>query len=137
MTMQPSLTTMKTVTACDEALHLRDFERKQARVVRERRRGSKVRGKKVKVLRFLRPSRFRRLLACSLATRNGEGAPSPKQFLVVVGVRYSVSQFTLGIPRKNSSYLQTKQRPLLLHVSFSAHFNQPLTINNIAALTNA
>ena len=75
--MHPSLTTMKTVTACDEALHLRDIERKQARVVRESRRGSKVRGKKVKVLRFLRPSQFRRLLACSLATRNGEGAPSP------------------------------------------------------------
>ena len=77
MTMQPSLTTMKIVTACEQALHLRDIERRHARVARERRRGSKVRGKKVKVLRFLRPSRLRLLLACSLATRNGEGAPSP------------------------------------------------------------
>ena len=75
--MQPSLTTMKTVTACEEALHLKDIERGHARVARERRRGSKVRGKKVEVLPFLRPSQLRRLLACWLATRNGEGAPSP------------------------------------------------------------
>ena len=44
-------------------------------------------------------------------------------------------QFTLGIPTKNSSYLHTKQRPLWLHVSFFTHFNQPVTINIIAAVT--
>ena len=48
-------------------------------------------------------------------------------FLVVEHVRYSVSQFTLGIPRKNSSYLHTKQLPLWLYVS-SSH-----PVNNIAA----
>ena len=48
-----------------------------------------------------------------------------------------MSQFTLGILRKNSCYLHTKQLPLLLHVSSFTHLNQPLTINNIAALTRA
>ena len=38
---------------------------------------------------------------------------------------------------KNLTYLYTKQRPSWLHVSFFNHFNQPLTINNIAALTRA
>ena len=45
-------------------------------------------------------------------------------FGTVMRVRYSVSQLTLGIPRKNLTYLHTKQRPPWLHVSF---FNQPLT----------
>ena len=45
-------------------------------------------------------------------------------FLVVEHVRYSVSQFTLGIPRKNSSCLHTTQRPLWLYVS-SSHPFQP------------
>ena len=67
MTMQPSLKTMKTVTACEEALHLKDIERGHAGVARERRRGSKVRGKKVEVLRFLRPSQLRRLITRVLA----------------------------------------------------------------------
>ena len=75
-------------------------------------------------------------LTCSLATPNREAATSPWHFLVVVRVRYSVSQFTLGNPRKNPSYFHTKQRPLWLHVPFFTLFNQPL-INNIAALTRA
>ena len=59
-------------------------------------------------------------------------------YLVVTRVRYSVGQqLTLGIPRKKLTYLYTKQRPSWLHVSFFNHFNQPLTINNIAALTRA
>ena len=37
-------------------------------------------------------------LTRSLATQNGEAATSPWHFLVVVRVRYSVSQFTLGNP---------------------------------------
>ena len=73
-------------------------------------------------------------LTRSLATPNREAATV--HFLVVVRVRYSVSQFTLGNPRKNPSYFHTKQRPLWLHVPFFTHFNQPL-INNIAALTRA
>ena len=79
MTMQPSLTTMKTVTACEQALHLRDIERSHALVARERRRGSKVLGKKVRALRFLRSTLLRRLLARSLATRIGKSTsiPSP------------------------------------------------------------
>ena len=42
---------------------------------------------------------------------------------------------TFGIPRKNSSYLHTKQHPLWLHISFVNHFNQPLISNNIATFT--
>ena len=45
-TMQPSLTTVKTVKACEQALHLRNIERSHARVASERRGGSKVREKK-------------------------------------------------------------------------------------------
>ena len=75
-------------------------------------------------------------LTRSLATRNGEAATSSWHFLLVVRVHYSVSQFTLGIPRKNPSYFHTKQRPLWLHVPFFIHFSQPL-INDIAALTRA
>ena len=48
MTMQLSLTTMKTVPACEQAFHLRDIERTNTRVARERRRGSKVREKKMR-----------------------------------------------------------------------------------------
>ena len=65
-------------------------------------------------------------LTCSLATPNREAATSPWHFLVVVRVRYSVSQFTLGNPRKNPNYFHTKQRPLWLHVPFFTLFNQPL-----------
>ena len=36
MTMQPSVTTMKTVTACEQALHLRDIERGHALVARKK-----------------------------------------------------------------------------------------------------
>ena len=48
MTMQPSLATMKTVIAYEQALHLRDIEWSNAWVPHGRRRGSKVRGKKVR-----------------------------------------------------------------------------------------
>ena len=40
MTIQPSLTIMKTVRACEQALHLRDIEKSNARVARGRRCGS-------------------------------------------------------------------------------------------------
>ena len=75
-------------------------------------------------------------LTRSLATPNREAATSPWHFLVVVRVHYSVSQFRLGIPRKNPSYFHTKQRPPWLNVPLFTHFNQPL-IKNIAALTRA
>ena len=77
MTMQPSLTTMKTITGCEQALHLGNIERSHARVTSERRGGSKVREKKVRALRFLHPSQLHRSLARSLTTRNGEVATSP------------------------------------------------------------
>ena len=130
MSMQPSLTTMKTVTACEQALHLRANSTRNETL-------EQCAGKKVRALRFLRPSRLHRSLARSLATQNGEVATSRLHFLVVLHVRYSVSQIALGIPRKNSSYLHTKQRLLWLHVFFYTDFNQPLTINNIAEVTRA
>ena len=46
-------------------------------------------------------------------------------------------QFTSGIPRKNASFLHTKQCPLWLHVSTFTHFNQPWTISNNATVTLA
>ena len=46
-------------------------------------------------------------------------------------------QCTSGIPRKNASFLHTKQCPLWLHVSIFTHFNQPWTINNNATVTLA
>ena len=128
--MQPSLTTMKTVTACEQALHLRASSTRNETL-------EQCAGKKVRALRFFCPSRLHRSLARSLATQNGEVATSRLHFLVVLHVRYSVSQIALGIPRKNSSYLHTKQRLLWLHVFFYTDFNQPLTINNIAAVTRA
>ena len=48
MTMQPSRTTMKTATACEQALHLQDIEKSYSGVARGRRSGSKVRGKEVR-----------------------------------------------------------------------------------------
>ena len=129
MTMQPYLTTMKTVTACEQALHLRaSCTRKETR--------EQCAGKKVRALRFLRPSRLHRSLARSRATRNGEVATSRLHFLVVLHA-IPWAKLRLGIPRKNSSYLHTKQRLLWLHVFFYTDFNQPLTINNIAADTRA
>ena len=48
MMMQPSRTTMKTVTACEQALHLTDIEKNYSRVAHGRRSGSNVRGKEVR-----------------------------------------------------------------------------------------
>ena len=63
MTMQLSLTTMKTETACELALHLREVERSHVRVARERRRGSNVRAKKVRAHSRVRlPLEMERLL---------------------------------------------------------------------------
>ena len=52
MTMQPSLTTMKTVTACEQAFHLRNNVRSHARVASERTGGSRC-GKKSESFSFL------------------------------------------------------------------------------------
>ena len=46
VTMQPSFTTIKTATACEQSLHLRDIEKSHAPVASERRGGSKVRERK-------------------------------------------------------------------------------------------
>ena len=63
-------------------------------------------------------------LTCSLATPNREAATSPWHFLVVVRVRYSVSQFTLGNPRKNPSYFHTSN----VHYGFTSPFS-PISTN--------
>ena len=56
--------------------------------------------------------------------------------LVVIRVRYSVSQFTLGIPRENLSYLHTKHHPSWLHVSFFNHAFQP-ALSNLTTLRHS
>ena len=48
MTMQPSRTTMKTATACEQAVHLRDIWKSHARGARGRGSGTKVRRKEVR-----------------------------------------------------------------------------------------
>ena len=48
ITIQPSRTAMKTATACEQALHLRDIEKSHSRVARGRTSGSKVLGKEVR-----------------------------------------------------------------------------------------
>ena len=58
MSMQPSLTTMKTLTASKKALHWREIKRSHRRVARKRRSGSKVQRKKVGALHFLPPHSF-------------------------------------------------------------------------------
>ena len=68
-------------------------------------------------------------LARSLATRNGE-VPTRQNiswWSCSFTIRWA-SQYTSGIPRENWSYLHTKKRPLWLYLSFSTHFNQPLTM---------
>ena len=63
MTMQPSRTTVKTATACVQALHLRDIEKSYSGVARGRRSGSKVRGKEVRAhLRVRLPFEMERFL---------------------------------------------------------------------------
>ena len=88
MTIQPPCTTMKTATACEQALHLRDIEKSHSRVARGRTSGSKVRGKEVRAHSRVRlPLEMERFLpgitflggrACSLFgqpvyVRNSEG----------------------------------------------------------------
>ena len=73
-------------------------------------------------------------LVRSLATPNGEVgkvAPRPKHFLVFVRIRISMSQFMLGIPRQNASYLHTKQHPLWLHGSFSPISTNPSQLTKL------
>ena len=63
MMMQPSLTAMKTIKACEQALHLWDIERSHAQVAREERRVSNVRVKKVRAYsRVCLPLEMKRLL---------------------------------------------------------------------------
>ena len=74
MTMQPSVTKMNrnSLQASSPREVTREWQAK-----RDETRGSWVRGKKVRALRFLRPSRLRHSLARLPATRNGEVALSP------------------------------------------------------------
>ena len=131
MTMQPSLTTMKTITGCEHALHLGNIERSHARVTSERRGGSKVQEKSESS--SFPPPLTASPLTCAFACNSKWrgcyqsitflGSPASSLFDEPVYVSNSDEKF--------------KQRPLWLHVSFFTHFNQPLTINNIAALTHA
>ena len=78
-------------------------------------------------------------LARSLATQKETLLPV-HNFLVVVRHSLFGGWATVVYVRnseENSSYLHTKQRLLCLHVSIFTHFNQPLTINNIAIVTRA
>ena len=110
-----------------QTFHLTGIKRSNARVSRQRRRGSKVRGKKVGAHSHVRLSLE---IESLLPVHDIFGSRA----LLLFG---EPLQFTLAIPRKKSNYLHTKQRPLWLHLSFFTHFNQPLTINNIAAVTPA
>ena len=138
ITMQPSLTTMKTVTAFDQSLHLRNIEKNPAPVARERRRESKVLERKWELFVSLVPRGFTAHPRVRL----------PLEMKRLLPVHYifsgSRARSLLGKPvyvrnfeQKFEQYLHTKQRPLWLHVSYYTHFNQPSTINNIAALTRA
>ena len=116
MTIQPSCTTMKTATACEQALHLRDIEKSHSRVARGRTSGSKVRGKEVRAHSRVRlPLEMERFLP-GITFLGGRARSLFGQ------------QYTLGIPRENSSYLHTKKRLLWLYLSLFTHFNQPVTM---------
>ena len=110
MSMQPSLITMKTLTACKKALHLREIKRSHRQVACKRRHGSKVQGKKVGALHFLSPHSFATHLHIHLPPKMERLLP------VLFG-----EPLTLRILQKNLSHLHTKQHLLWLHVSL---FNQ-------------
>ena len=115
--IQPSRTTMKTATACEQALHLRDIEKSHSRVARGRTSGSKVRGKEVRAHSRVRlPLEMERFLPG--ITFLGSRARS----------LFGQPVCTLGIPRENSGYLHTKKRLLWLNLSLFTHFNQPVTM---------
>ena len=124
------------ITACEHDLHLRDIERSHGQVARERRRGNNVQSKKVRALRFLRPAWLRSSLASLLVIRNREVARVKSITFLSNRVRSLFGEpVSVRNSEENSSYLHTKQRPLCLYIFLFTHFNQPLTINNIAALT--
>ena len=95
---------------------------------------TKVRGKKVRALRFLSPNTLSfacqsRLLPVIITLITFLGGCARSLFGEPDYIWNSDEIFL--------SFLHTKKRPLWLHVSLLIHFNQPLTINNIAALTRA
>ena len=90
MTMQPSRTTMKTATACEQALHLRDIEETYSGVARGRR--SKVRGKEVRAHSRVRlPLEMERFLP-GITFLGGRARPL---FGQPVYVRHSEGKFEL------------------------------------------
>ena len=128
MTMQPPLTTMKTVIAYDQSLHLRDIERSRARVARERTHESKVLERKWELFVSLVPRGFTAQSRVRLPLEMKRWLPV---HYIFSGSR---SRSLLGEPvyvrnseQKFEQYLHTKQRPLWLHVSYYTHFNQPST----------
>ena len=116
MTMQPSLTTMKTATACEQALNLRDIEETYSGVARGSRSGrSKVRGKEVRahsrvrlpleMERFLPGKTFLGGRARSLF---GEPASIRQEFRGKVGAIYILRNVRYGF---TSSFLHILTNP--------------------------
>ena len=106
MTMQPSLTILKieTFLACKQDLQLKGYREKSCasstgeQGARKNRESSSF------------PTRLCRSLTSSLATQKWRGCSQSIHCFNIRRVRYSLSQFVLGIPRKNSSYT-SQQRP--------------------------
>ena len=115
MTIQPSCTTMKTATACEQALHLRDIDKSHSRVARGRTSGSKVRGKEVRahsrvrlpleMERFLPGKTFLGGRARSLF---GEPASIRQEFRGKIGAIYILRNVRYGF---TSSFLHILTNP--------------------------
>ena len=86
MTMQPSLTVLKTekFLACEQDLHQRDIEKSHAQVARK----GKVRGKKGRALPFPTALSPTREFACHSIM---ERLPLGHKFFGIRSVRYSLS----------------------------------------------
>ena len=113
VTMQPSFTTIKTATACEQSLHLRDIEKSHVPVASERRGGSKVRERKWELFVSSAPR--------SLNAHSRVRLPLEMERL---RVRYSMSQFALGILRKiRAIYVQSN-----VHFSSTSRFS-PISTN--------
>ena len=117
MTMQPSLTKMKTLTACKQAL----WDKSQANKMREQGAGKESESSLCPPPPTASP--LTRMFACHLKWRGCS------QFITFLGNRACL---VFGEP----DYFRNSEKNFV-HVSFFTQFNQHLTINNITALTCA
>ena len=115
MSTQSSLITMKTLTACKKALHLREMERGHRQVACKRRHGSKMQGKKMGPLHFLSPHSF---TACTFTCHSKWKGCSQS---------YPVNQFTLRILQKNLNYIYILSN--VHYGSMSSFFNKKILTN--------